>query len=280
MSAQARDFRVGLFVLVGITLMGGCVALLGGGSLLRTPQYAETYFDESVAGLEVGAPIKYRGVSIGRVAQIGFVGQYYDVAPVDPRAEYVLVRLQLGSDEGDETGEGPAELPERIERGLRTRLTSQGITGLVYVETDYLDPRRFPPMQISWQPEVTYVPSAPSALLAFTSAAERILEKVEAADVEAVLGGASGFLSTATEKLEQVDVPALQTEVVGLAREARATNLRIQRTLDAAKYDLEVALENLRVASDNLRDLTETASSYPSLMILGEPPKPSKVPSQ
>jgi hypothetical protein len=65
MSAEARYFRVGLFMFVGIGLIGSCAVILGGQGLFQTPVPFETYFDESVQGLEKGSPVKFRGVSIG-----------------------------------------------------------------------------------------------------------------------------------------------------------------------------------------------------------------------
>ena len=80
MSAEARYFRVGLFVLVGIAVIVAAVLVLAGGNLFRQPVVAETYFDEAVEGLEVGSPVKLRGVQIGQVSWIGFVDDVYEEA--------------------------------------------------------------------------------------------------------------------------------------------------------------------------------------------------------
>ena len=70
MSAEARYFRVGLFVLVGVALIGSCTVILGGRGLFKDPILLETYFDESVQGLEVGSPVKLRGVQLGTVSLV------------------------------------------------------------------------------------------------------------------------------------------------------------------------------------------------------------------
>ena len=74
MSAQTNHWKLGLFVVVGFVLAACTVVFLGAQSLKKQSVDYKTYFDESVQGLEVGSPIKFRGVTIGHVNAI-------DVAP-------------------------------------------------------------------------------------------------------------------------------------------------------------------------------------------------------
>jgi phospholipid/cholesterol/gamma-HCH transport system substrate-binding protein/paraquat-inducible protein B len=276
---DARNFRVGLFVLGGLVLIVAFALALGGGSLFRTPMMFETYFDESVQGLEVGSPVKFRGVKIGTVSGIGFVGDHYELGSTEDELVYgskVLVRMRLEADE-DETAPSSDDRPgvnleHMIDRGLRLRLTSQGITGTSFVQADYVSPGQHPPMKIIWTPRSLYIPSAPSVFREFSRAAERILTRLEEADVEKVLDNLNGLIVSLTRTVDGMDGERFQRDVTSLIDDLRGTNARIQRSIESGKYDFEVALENLRVASENLRDLTDTAKSYPSLMILGNPP--------
>src|SRR5262245_33611283 len=98
MSDQARNVRVGAFVLGGLGLAFAFVLLLGAGSLFGRPVVVETVFDESVQGLGVGSAVYLRGVKIGEVSDIGFVGDYYDASGApDPitAAGRVLVRMEI-----------------------------------------------------------------------------------------------------------------------------------------------------------------------------------------
>jgi len=83
---EARYFRVGLFVLGGIVLAVATILIVGGGRLFARPVLMETVFDESVQGLDVGAPVKLRGVKLGSVSWIGFVGDKYVVTSGDATA--------------------------------------------------------------------------------------------------------------------------------------------------------------------------------------------------
>ena len=120
--SRAAFLRVGLLVVAGIGLVIGLVWFFGGARLAHGTLY-ESYFREFVQGLEVGAPVKYRGVTVGRVTELGLVSAEYGSrnAPVQiDRQTYRLVfvrfvvdrtlhRSGTGHRGGSETG--PARAP-------------------------------------------------------------------------------------------------------------------------------------------------------------------------
>jgi ABC-type transporter Mla subunit MlaD len=306
MSDQARYFRVGAFVLGGIALAVLFVLILGGGSLLRRPLVAETVFAESVQGLEVGSPVKLRGVKIGAVSEIGFVGNAYDLAgEVDPALSnnLVLVRMELTIEREVDAENQKAQIASLVEKGLRLRLQPLGITGTSFIQADYLEADRYPPMQITWQPENLYVPSAPSTIAQLSTGAERLITRIGRLDVEGLLTNLDTLLVQLSGVVGKADIDGVQRSLAALLDDARRTSTELRgavgpdglravnadarkalgqltatlagfsQVLDASSEDFATALANLRVASENLRDASETARSYPSLLIFGEPPK-------
>lgn len=305
--SEARYFRVGLFVLGGIALAVATVVVIGGGLLFRRPVVIETVFDESVQGLDVGAPVKLRGVKLGSVSWIGFVGDVYELEGADAReGNRVLVRMQIADQAGEQTREARLEEVERmVERGLRLRLTPLGITGVSFIEADFVEPEKYPLPEISWEPDGIYVPSAPSTLSQITSAAERLMTRIDRLDVEGLLTNFDELLVNVNAAVEKTDVEEVQKSVASVLadlertsaalrrtvegarvqgisddvrvtlREVSATLVRLQLLLDRGGEDLSATLENLRAASQSLRDAGETARVYPSFLLLGEPPKPA-----
>jgi paraquat-inducible protein B len=309
MSQEARYFRVGAFVLGGIALAVALLVALAGGQLWRRPVVVETYIAESVQGLEVGSPVKLRGVKLGTVSSIGFVGDAY-LLPSEPErltsAQWVLVRMELAGDPDDRRSiaERQADVQVLVDHGLRVRLTPLGITGTSFIEADYLDPQKYPPLAISWTPDHLYIPSAPSTINQLSSAAERVMERVSRIDVEELLNNLDKLAVSLNTSVSQADVPGLQRSVAALLADLQKTSGEARRTFEQAdvgalRRDTQTALaqltetlerlqqvvetsggdfgstlENLRVATENLREVTETAKSYPSSLVFGGPPAP------
>ena len=312
MSDRARNIRVGIFVIAGISAVIAFVAVLGGGDFLARRFLLETYFLEPVTGLAIGSPLRYRGVKIGSVKSIGFAEDYYEFTSDEERMEYgqlvsVLIEAVL-RDESEEMREiGLKERIERIERlvelGLRLRIAQSGITGTAFIQGDIMDPEKHPPMKITWEPQHLYVPSAPSTLARLTSAAEKLMERLAEVDIESIAVNLEQLLENLEEGTDDLDLGSLQQdanlimtdlrttleqlrddledadiEQVGASAraaldEATAVLVRTRGMIESGRYDLGLTLENLRVSSENLRDLTATLRAQPSLLIRGEAPK-------
>ena len=71
MPSVRTKFSVGLFVIIGMSLVVIFVLWLGMSEIFKEGRKYVAYFDESVQGLNKDAAVKYRGVNIGRVDQIG-----------------------------------------------------------------------------------------------------------------------------------------------------------------------------------------------------------------
>ena len=210
MSAQAHNVKLGLFV-IGATIAGVLLLLIvGSGRWFQSKTVIETYFNESVQGLDVGSKVKYRGVSVGEVTRIGFsYNKYEQDKQMSERKRYVLVEATIlgrliGSRAGGEITR-PEQVHLEIEKGLRIRLAPQGITGTNYLEIDYVDPKVNPELPISWEPANLYIPSAQSTFTQFIAAAGDIAEKLQKLDIDATLQRLNRVLDNANRKIESVD---------------------------------------------------------------------------
>ena len=263
MSQKANYFKLGLFVIGA--LIAGIVVLLviGSGRWFERKSTIETYFNESVQGLDIGSKLKYRGVVIGEVTKISFTYVVYQQdLPMAQRARFVLVESQINprlvggrAATGDLTTVEGAKA--EVERGLRIRLTPQGITGTSFLELDYVDP---PPavLPIAWTPNNVYIPSSPSTVTQFVNAASDIIERLHRLDIEGTLANVNKLLVTTNERLAALDTK-------GLSDRANRTLDRLDTTLagiDSKKLTEEgtALLAELRGTNGELRKLLANPS--------------------
>lgn len=126
---------VGSFVVAALILIVVGLVTLGGADLFAKRQKAIVYFQGSVRGLYVGAPVSFRGVKIGEVLSIGI--------EVDPKSlvTRIPVGLTLAGDTvkmGDEQGGSFRKLPDLVQRGLRAKLIIQSVvTGQTSIDLDF-----------------------------------------------------------------------------------------------------------------------------------------------
>ena len=104
---------VGLFVLVlGAALIAGALWLASGGALQKKYDLYLAIEDESVAGLNLNAPVKYNGVDVGKVRAI-------ELDPANPERVNLLFAIERGTP---------------IKEDTVAVLKTQGLTGIAYVE--------------------------------------------------------------------------------------------------------------------------------------------------
>ena len=93
---QTNYFKVGLFTALSLGLVILFLVFLGVSNLFQTTELAETYFDESVQGLNIGSAVKYRGVTVGKVTAIGMVNQLYNSEEHMRQTQFELQPICLG----------------------------------------------------------------------------------------------------------------------------------------------------------------------------------------
>lgn len=232
-------FKIGMFILISISLgIAGLVAF-GAGAYFQTPQQMETYIDESVQGLSIGSPVKNRGVEIGTVSEITFVRNEYLAKerqiPHFDLGKYVLVRWDLkpGILQDQSIRASHPFIQNAVEKGLRVRLASQGITGLAYLELDWLahsEASSIP--EISWTPKTCYVPSTKSTFNQVFSVVSDILADVREADIGEIGLRVQKLLEIFNSKFGGVDVARLQDDVSLLLNDIRATSEKLRMVVD------------------------------------------------
>jgi len=223
MSAMTRNFKIGLFVIAAVT--AAVVAAIALGIHLVHPETTSyhTYFDESVQGLDVGSPVKYRGVRVGNVDQI-------EIAPDRKHIDVVLALGQKADEQLDLA---------KAAGNLRTQLVVTGLTGLKYVEIDFADPKRSPPPRLPFTPPRNYIPSRPSLFTDLAGDVEELSNRLP--DMADRVSGTMDKLDALLDQIEEEKLVARVGATVDQIGAASEGVRRVASHVDRAKLPDQAA---------------------------------------
>jgi phospholipid/cholesterol/gamma-HCH transport system substrate-binding protein len=210
MATLKTKFSVGLFLICGITFIIVGVTWLGMSNYLEKGRLFVAYFDESVQGLDVDSPVKYRGVHIGRVHTIG----------VAPDGELIEVILKIES----------KIKPKGDSRNLVAQLKSVGITGLMFIELEQKQTDDGSHPNIDFEPDYPVISTRPSEISKFFQGIDDIFNLFRALDAETI----SNQLTSALKKINKTIDDAKLAELIN---DFRATVLKMQQLVNADKMD-------------------------------------------
>lgn len=213
MSPKLYKTTVGAFVIIGILLFTAGVVLLGGGRLFGESLKYVLYFDGSVSGLAIGAPVVFRGVPMGSVTQISLVANARDSNVTIPVTIQIDDQSFIRAD-GDTLSEHAQEeiIHRMVERGLRARLQLASlITGQYRVELDF-----FPntPMNFRSANPQSEIPTIPSPIDTLQRAITRL-------PIEQMLDSLTAVLSNITEAVGNGQLKALVDEITATVKSAK-----------------------------------------------------------
>jgi phospholipid/cholesterol/gamma-HCH transport system substrate-binding protein len=240
MASQKTKFSVGLFLVGGISVALVALIWLGVTRYFEKGHLYVTYFNESVQGLDKDAPVKYRGVTIGRVESIS-------VAP-DSKLIKVVLNVEPGM---------------VLESNIVSQLKNVGITGSMFVELDQRkegEPDQSP--AISFPSEYPIVASKPAEISELLRGIDEVLNKIKALDLE-------GIVSRIKLNLDLIDRTIRQADVQGLAGKAGRTLDQMNRIMDKQRWDeiLKSLKETLESANSTFSHADKTFAQAEAIMV-------------
>lgn len=302
---RANPTLIGAFVLGAVAVAAAVVVAWGSGRFFRRTVTFVSYVGGSVNGLNVGAPVKFRGVQIGSVTQI----RSLLAPPARLKAEELRIPVWFDLDEQQITGLGGREITldrphidELIAQGLRAQLQLESfVTGVLYLGLDFF-PEAPAVLVHADRPEILEIPSVPTALEQASQVVTRVLAQIENAGIDRAV-------QSITSAVDGVDALVRSPEVRGAivaAREALESIRRLSDTaqpmvrgveatsvgardslhhLDAALGDLQTlidaegplsvelarTLNDVGEAARSVRDLASYLERNPNALLVGRP---------
>ncbi len=279
--------------------------------MFRPRIYIETYVDGTVQGVDVGSPVKFRGVPIGRVSAINFTFNEYGAPSQVNRFNYVRILMEIDREmfPGMFKENLTSVIETNVAQGLRARIEPQGVTGINYIEINYVnDPSQFPPLAIDWKPHYYYIPSAPGQLTNMLDSINNIMRQVEqlnfggmsnsitqllenlnkavtGAEITKLSADLQTLLAELQKALKAADVGALSEDARRLIEGIEKSNAQLQTVLKNLEPvarsgpQIRALVENLATASANFVQFSAEIKNRPSLMLWGSPPKAKPTPT-
>jgi paraquat-inducible protein B len=281
MGKRANPTMVGAFVLGSLAIVIGVIVTLGSSHLFVREHKFVMFFSSDVNGLNVGAPVKFRGVEIGSVANIllslGGLGAGNLQQTADVR---IPVIIQLDSRKilarGAELDlDDPRQISAAIQLGLRGELKTESLlTGLEYIDLD-MHPNTPVKYYLGRNSPYPEIPTIPTPLEQAQTALIRIMAALQKIDFDQV---ATSMMQTASAVRDLVKSQELKKTLISLNEAAislNATAASIKSTSDTLSVQVGPAAEDLRkttaAARAALQQTQETLATVQASLGPGSP---------
>ena len=267
MPAERLQLKVGIFSAIALALLAAGIGLLASGAFFSPKEDYVLYFEGSVAGLSVGAPVVFRGVPLGKVSSISLIAQGGEDTIIIPVGIEILeenIRNIVG-----ESGTVTDAVRERmiqsmVGRGLRARIAIVSLlTGQARVELDFYP--ETPMLYHSVDPN-TEIPTLASPLEEFSRALSKInIDKIADSLLRAldnfnmVAGSEELHASLVGLKGTADGLSALMREMPALVENARKTLQRIETAADITALEVPRIGREMSLALDIFSKVADRA---------------------
>src|SRR5258706_1162941 len=236
MSKKANPTSIGLFLAVGVALSIAGLLLFSSRSLFHPQQKSILYFNASLKGLNPGAPVKFRGVTIGSVVEILI---RHNQASIDFSMPVVITidkkLAQSKSDEQLQVG-NQSMLDQLIQQGFRGRLDAESlVTGVLHVGLEMV-PNAPPPVFHQTTPAYIEIPTVPTDV-------QQLLANLAHLDVRGLSEKLNGLVSRVDTSLSQLNMSEINAGITNLLTSVNdlITTPDLTNSLAALRQTLEAA---------------------------------------
>jgi len=209
-SKKINTTSIGLFIVTGVALGVTGLLLFSSSKLFTKTKDIIVYFDDTLNGLNEGAPVKYRGVTIGSVKRVmvRFNQATNDYAmPVILEVEEKLMRDRMGDDAAEIFTD--SSMAERIKLGLRASLQTESlVTGVLYIDVRL---NRNAPPAVFHQLEKTYLelPTEPTQI-------QQLMQNLASLDIKSLQTNLNGLITRLDTTVGQLKMAEINQGLTNL----------------------------------------------------------------
>jgi len=246
MSKQANKTVIGMFVVGAIALAVVAVVVLGSGKFFKKTLKAVCYFEGSVGGLNIGAPVVFRGVKVGSVTAV--------ILRLDADHLVFVIPVYIEIDPNGIQSIGP--VPKRlgqnlqtfIDKGLRARLEMQSIvTGQMQVALDLLPGKPATLVEDKMDTTTPEIPTVPTPM-------QELVKKIQNLPIDKILDKLGSTLDEIDKLVKSPEIP----EAIRSAHLALEDVRKLVKNVDGQVGPL---VSNLNETVKDIRGLVQNADA-------------------
>lgn len=246
MAKQANRMMIGGFVVIAVVLLAASLVVFGSGKFFKQTQEYVLYFDGSVKGLSVGAPVLFQGVQVGSVTSISIHADM-DATTVDIPV-IVEIEPERFITASGRHAESHKEVREQITRligeGLRAVLEMQSfITGQLMVEVNF-----HPDTPVSLKntdKDRIEIPTIPSTT-------QRLAQTLQRLDLEGMQDSLKNTLTGVDQLVNSPDLKASIRALRETFEEAREAVKKVDAKIDPLADNLDGTIREARKLVNNV----------------------------
>ena len=237
MAKQANRMMIGVFVVIAVILMAASLVVFGSGKFFKKTQKYVLYFDGSVKGLSVGAPLLFQGVQVGSVISIVIQADLVKLqAQIPVIIEIEVDKFQVGEEGRKMPREPRKNMARLIEKGFRAVLTTQSfITGQLAIELDF-----YPGSPVNLKninKEYIEIPTIPSTT-------ERLAHTLEKLDLQGLKKNLESTLAGVDRLVNNPDLSVSIQALKDTLQEARKLVNSVDRKVDPLAGDVKKVVKD------------------------------------
>ncbi len=261
MARKANPAVIGGFVLGAVVLAIAGLTILGGGKFFRPTQRWVAYFDESIKGLAIGAPVTFRGVKVGSVTDIKVV------VDREAQAVHIPVIFEIEANRITESGGGEVQFAQDragaklgFERGARAQLELQSfVTGQLSINIDF---HPGSPMKlVGGSTQYPEFPTIPSTMAALGQSLNDLNVAEMAQDIRRTVQGVEHLVNSPEGKKILVSAVAALDGANKLVATADAKVASLGPALEKTSAALNETLETIRTLAQHVDSQTVPAAT-------------------
>ena len=254
MSKEVNRIAIGGFVAGGIGLAVLAMLFIGSGKYFQQKSKQVLFFEGSVKGLNVGSPVKFRGVDIGEVTKIQLTIRPENLEFFVP--VYVEIFRNSVSILG---GKEQAKFDDRkvvdrlvTEMGLRAQLQMQSLlTGQLFINYDFYP--ETPIKKIGLEEKIYEVPTIPTALQMLTETLEEIIDNIRKVNIQEMVydiaqtaKGANKLMNSQDLSNAVVNLNLALQDMQRFIANAESLVGKVNRKVDSVTESFESTLDDTR----------------------------------